>query len=132
MIGCQTRQSTCLKDCYKQVSTNEGPWRYVTGYIKVVFHSEKEFMQMIHDKNHWVTIHADPETDESTVSLYGPLQKAKVSDSVVKQVCEIRKCSQSILNIISMPVQQQLNGCDCGVFAVVFAIDLANGKDPAV
>ena len=87
---------------------------------------------MIHDKNHWVTIHADPETDESTVSLYGPLQKAKVSDSVVKQVYEIRKCSQSILNIISMPVQQQLNGCDCGVFAVVFAIDLANGKDPAV
>ena len=87
---------------------------------------------MIHDKNHWVTIHADPETDESTVYLYGPLQKAKVSESIVKQVCEIRKCSQSILNIISMPVQQQLNACDCGMFAVVFVIDLAYGKDPAV
>ena len=31
-----------------------------------------------------------------------------------------------------MPVQQQLNACDCGVFAVAFTNDLAYGKDPAV
>ena len=31
-----------------------------------------------------------------------------------------------------MPVQQQLNAFDCGVFAVAFATDLVYGKDPAV
>ena len=102
------------------------------GILKQYSIQKNEFIQIIHDKNYWVTIHADPETYVSTVYLYDSLQKAKVSDSIVKQVCEIRKCSQSILNIVSMPVQQQLNACDCGVFAVAFATDLAYGKDPAV
>ena len=47
-------------------------------------------------------------------------------------MCGIRKCSQSILKIVSIPVQQHLNACDCGVFAVAFATDVAYGKDPAV
>ena len=63
------------------------------GILKQHSIQKNEFIQIIHDKNHWVTIHADPETDVSTVYLYNSLQKAKVSDSVVKQVCEIRKCS---------------------------------------
>ena len=102
------------------------------GILKQYSIQKNGFIQIIHDKNHWVTIHADPETDESTVYLYDSLQKAKVSDSIVKQLCEIRKCSQSMLNIVSIPVQQQLNACDCGVFAVAFATDLAYDKDPAV
>ena len=68
----------------------------------------------------------------STVYLYNSLQKAKVSDSIVKQVCEIRKCSQSIINVVSMLVHQQLNACDGGVFAAAFVTDLAYGKDLAV
>lgn len=66
------------------------------------------------------------------VYLYGSLQKAKVSNSIVKQVCEIRKYNQNISNIVLMLVQWQLNAFDCGVFAVVFATDLVYDKDPDV
>ena len=102
------------------------------GILKQYSIQKNEFIQINHDKNHWVTIHADSETDESTVYLYNSLQKAKVSDPIVKQVCEIKKRGQAILNIVFMAVQQQLNACKRGVLAVAFATDLAKGKDPVV
>ena len=100
--------------------------------LKQCFIQKNEFIQIIHDKNHWVTIPIDRETDESMVYLYGSLQKAKVSNSIVKQVCEIRKYNQNISNIVLMLVQWQQNAFDCGVFAVVFATDLVYDKDPDV
>ena len=54
------------------------------GMLKQYSIQENEFIQVILDKNHWVAIHADPETDVSTVHLYDSIQKAKVSNSIVK------------------------------------------------
>ena len=34
------------------------------------------------------------------------------------------------LGIIIAPVQQQLNGSDCGIFAIAFATCLVHGIDP--
>ena len=106
-IGCQTiNLSQGL--LYNTFPLTKGLEDTSLGILKQHSIQKNEFIQIIHDKNHWVTIHADPKTDVPMVYLYNSLQKAKVSDSIVKQVCEIRKCSQSILNIVLMPVQQQL------------------------
>ena len=102
------------------------------GILKQYSIQKNEFIQTTHDKDHRVTIHADPETDESIVYLCDSIQKAKVSDSIPKQVCEIRKCSQSILNIVSIAVQQQLNASNWGVLAVAFVTNPAYGKDSDV
>ena len=43
--------------------------------------------------------------------------------------CRIRNCNSMTINIISRPVQQQLNAFDCGVYPVAYATDLANNID---
>ena len=36
------------------------------------------------------------------------------------------------LSIIGLNIQRQCNGWDCGVYAIAFATDLVNGKDPCL
>ena len=42
------------------------------------------------------------------------------------------KClmADSYIGLVNVPVQQQLNGSDCGVFAVAFSTSLVYGFDP--
>ena len=46
-------------------------------------------------------------------------------------MCSIRHSSKSEMKIISKPVQQNLNRFDCGVYAIVYATDIAFDRDPA-
>ena len=41
------------------------------------------------------------------------------------------KCEDEELMVKLMPVQHQTNGNDCGLFALVFAIDFGEGIDPS-
>ena len=52
----------------------------------------------------------------SIIYLYNSLQKSELSKYISRLLCSIRHGSESEMKIISKPVQQHLNGFDCGVY----------------
>ena len=49
----------------------------------------------------------------------------------MKQIASMMCSSEPEIHLNIVPVQQQTNSVDCGVFAVAFATSLAFGEDPA-
>ena len=49
-----------------------------------------EFIQILHDRNHWVTVYAPSEGETDMVYLYDSLQKSTLSKGLAKQICSIR------------------------------------------
>ena len=84
-----------------------------------------EFVQVLHENNHWVTASSPTERETSVVYLYVSLQKETLNKNLVKQIARLRKSEDAELGIISKAVQQQENGYDCGIFAITFATDIA-------
>ena len=80
---------------------------------------------MLHENNHWVTVSSPTESATSVVYLYDSLQKESLNKNLVKQKEHLRKSKDAELRIISKAVQLQGNGYDCGIFAIVFATDVA-------
>ena len=89
-----------------------------------------EFVQVLHENNHWVTVSSSLESATSVVYLYDSLQKERLNKNLVKQITRLRKCKDAELRIISKVVQQQRNGYDCGIFAIAFATDVAYNHKP--
>ena len=78
-------------------------------------------MQILHDGNlHWVAISTYGWSPEE-VFLMDSLFNGCIADHTKRQICSIMNYEQDVLKIIALPVQQQSNGVDCGVFAIVFA-----------
>ena len=91
---------------------------------------KNNFIQIIHDNNHWVIIYSDSAAEKFIIYLCDLLQKSELSKNLSRLVCCIRHSSESEIKIISKPMQQQLNGFDCGVYAIAYATDLAFDRDP--
>ena len=89
-----------------------------------------EFVQVLHENNHWVTVSSPTESATSVVYLYDSLQKESLNKNLVKQKEHLRKSKDAELRIISKAVQLQGNGYDCGIFAIVFATDVAQNHKP--
>ena len=84
-----------------------------------------EFAQVLHENNQRVTVSSPTEKATSVVYLYDSLQKESLNKNLVKQKEHLRKSKDAELRIISKAVQLQGNGYDCGIFAIVFATDVA-------
>ena len=65
----------------------------------------------------------------SNIYLCDSLQKSELSKYISWLVCSIRHSSESKIKIISKPLQQQLNGFDCSVYAIAYATDIAFDRD---
>ena len=89
-----------------------------------------EFVQVLHENNHWVTVSSPTERATSVVYLYDSLQKESVNKNLVKQIARLRKSEDAELRRISKAVQQQGNGYDCEIFAIAFATDIAYKHKP--
>ena len=89
-----------------------------------------EFVQVLNENNHWVTVSSPTESATSVVYLYDSLQKESLNKNLVKQIARLRKIEDAELCIISKAVQQQGNGYDCGIFAIAFATDIAYNRKP--
>ena len=89
-----------------------------------------EFVQVLHEINHWVTVSSPTESATSVVHLYDSSQKESLNKNLVKQIARLRKSEDTELRIISKAVQQQGNGYDCGIFAIAFAADIAYNHKP--
>ena len=89
-----------------------------------------EFIQVLHENNHRVTVSSPTESATSVVYLYDSSQKESLNKNLVKQIARLRKSEDAELRIISKVVQQEGNGYDCGIFAIAFATDIAYSHKP--
>ena len=55
----------------------------------------------------------------------------KIQQDVIHQIAAYSFCLENELIIHVMPVQQQKNGADCGLFSIAFATSLAFEEDPS-
>ena len=76
------------------------------------------FVQIIHNGNlHWVTI-STYGCNEGEVNLMASLFKGNIPLQTKRQICAIMDCESKYLKIKVLPVQQQSNSVDCGVYAI--------------
>ena len=85
---------------------------------------KSNFIQIIHDHNDWVTIYSDSVAEKSIIYLCDSLQKSEVSKYISRVLCSIWQSFESKMKRSSKPVQQHLNGFDCGVYAIAYATNI--------
>ena len=88
-----------------------------------------EFIQILHTgQQHWVCV-GSIGCEDGTVNLYDSLYHNIIYSEVEDQVINLVG-QENFTGIQVVPVQQQKNGSDCGVFAAAFATCLAHGTLP--
>ena len=86
-----------------------------------------EFIQILHTGgNHWVCV-SSIGCQKGHVNLYDSLYHDIISDEVTEQTKSL--LGDEFEKLVVIPVQQQNNGCDCGVFAIAYATCLVYKKD---
>ena len=99
-----------------------------------IIRNTSSYIQILHAGSlHWICVaNTSKEKVENQIHyLYDSLTPSKLLDDVVKQIAAYSFCRQDELLLEIEPVQQQLNGVDCGLFAIAFATSIAHGDDPA-
>ena len=107
----------------------DGLQRPTLGPVKNFTQVNGEFIQILHTGNsHWAcvgTVGCEDETVNFYDSLYHNVIDSEIEDQVINLVGQ-----DNFNGIRVVPVQQQLNGSDCGVFSAAFATCLAYGISP--
>ena len=86
-----------------------------------------DFVQILHTGgNHWVCV-SSIGCEKGFVNLYDSLFYDVILDDLEQQVRNL--IGEDFKAISVVPVQQQLNGSDCGVFAIAFATVLVYNLD---
>ena len=87
-----------------------------------------EFVQVLHmNNNHWICA-AGNRKDE--VSVYDSMG-GNLSKDTVHVIARMVKYEDKELMVKLIPLQHETNGNDCGLFALAFASDFAEGIDPS-
>ena len=87
------------------------------------------FIQMLHsNSNHWVMV-SNIGCSPGQINYYDSLYHS-ITPSVKKQIKSLFPGNVEEIKVKVMPVQQQTNGSDCGVFSVAFSTSLLHGQDP--
>ena len=94
-------------------------------------YKNKPFLQILHDGSlHWVAV-STYECAPGEVFYMDSLLRRTISHKVKQQICSIMHCSSPCLKIKVLPVHQQTNGVDCGLYAIAFTLYYAiNRKYP--
>ena len=89
------------------------------------------FVQLLFtSNNHWVCI-SNKFSGTGEVYLYDSAQSALTPDGdIASQACAILRSSGKAITIKTVNTQQQQGVSDCGLFALAFACDLCQGRDP--
>ena len=85
-----------------------------------------KFYQILHtSEDHWVMV---TRSIFEEVDLFDSLQTS-YPKSMIKSVAKIVNCSRGTLKINVRKCQQQINGIDCGIFAISNAVKCLHGGD---
>ena len=116
----------CLRNINPEV---EGLKRATLGPCRNFTQVNGEFIQILHTgEKHWVCV-GSMGCEDGTVNLYDSLYHNIIYSEVEDQVINLVG-QENYTGIQVVPVQQQRNGSDCGVFAAAFATCLAYGLPP--
>ncbi|XP_022807132.1 uncharacterized protein LOC111344187 isoform X1 [Stylophora pistillata] len=89
-----------------------------------------DFVQILHTGgNHWVCA-SSIGCEKGVVNLYDSLFNDVILDDLEQQVESL--VGEDFQGINVVPIQQQSNGSDCGVFAIAFATSLVYTLDPNI
>ena len=106
----------------------EGFQRPTLGPVRNFSIMTSEFVQILHTgRSHWVCV-SSINCPPGIVNLYDSLFNDIIENEVEEQVKSL--FGGNFQGLTNVPVQQQLNGSDCGVFAVAFATCLVYGTNP--
>ena len=106
----------------------EGLQRPTLGSVRNFDVVSGEFVQILHTgSNHWVCI-SNIGCLPGKVHLYDSLFHDVISQEIEDQTNDL--LGGNLVSLEFVPVQQQTNDSDCGVFAIAFAVSLALGTDP--
>ena len=107
----------------------DGLQRPTLGQVRNFDIASGEFIQILHTgSDHWLcssSIGCSP----GVVHLFDSFYNDVILTEVEEQTQDLLGSKQ--VDLVYVPVQQQTNGSDCGVFATAFATCLAFGENPA-
>lgn len=134
IILCPTGWLTCdiiqqVHVCLQRVNPAiKGFQRPTLGPCKNFSVMTTDFVQILHTGNsHWVCV-STIDCDPGTIRLYDSLYNDIIEEEVSQQVECLLNDSNYFIEVV--PVQQQSNGSDCGVFSAAFATSLVYGFRP--
>ena len=85
---------------------------------------DQPFVQVLHDGNiHWLaisTINCLP----GEVFIMDSMFRGKINHHVQRQICSIMHCSMDTIKATALPLQEQINDIDCGLYALAFIVYL--------
>lgn len=89
------------------------------------------FVQVLHDgRLHWIAV-STYNCPPGTIKVFDSNFHGQVSVEVKKQICSILHSDHPKIKLSAIPVQQQSNPVDCGLYALAFIQYVAiNKKDP--
>ena len=88
-----------------------------------------EFIQILHTgTDHWLCI-SSIGCSPGVVHLFDSFYNDVILTEIEEQTQDLLGGKQ--VHLVYVPVRQQTNGSDCGVFAIAFATCLAFGENPA-
>ena len=94
-------------------------------------YKDTPFVQVLHNGNyHWLAV-STYGCQSGEVFVMDSLFRGRLTQHTQKQICSLLCCKESLMKVKVLPVQQQTNGVDCGLFAVAFVqYILMYGKNP--
>ena len=106
-----------------------------TSYLcdKLVWKSKPvNFVQIFHvGGNHWACLSNKFCTQENEVELFDSFHSLHGADyTVLEQTCTILRSTAKDIRISIVNVQQQSGSTQCGLYALAFAADLCEDRDP--
>eukprot|EP00794_Sanderia_malayensis_P018489 gene18489-20338_t len=94
--------------------------------------TNKSFVQTLHDgKFHWVAVSTFG-CSAGEVLYMDSLFRGKISTNTRQQICALLNCNLPKIRIMVLPVKQQTNNTDCGIYALAFTqYILLNKNNPS-
>ncbi|XP_047141341.2 uncharacterized protein LOC124816267 [Hydra vulgaris] len=91
-------------------------------------HPNTPFVQVLHDGNlHWICV-TTYGCAAGEIYIFDSLFHGAVSFDTKRQICSILQCDKKYLMIKVLPIQQQTNGVDCGLYAIAWARQILEVK----
>ena len=103
---------------YPDVKDMQGPVLGEALQFKVI--NESPFVQVLHTGGfHWISISTFG-CNNGEVCIMDSLFHGRQSQQTKRQICSLMNCKKPKIVVNALLLQQQNNGVDCGLFAIVF------------
>nr|XP_047145432.1 uncharacterized protein LOC124818498 [Hydra vulgaris] len=112
-----------------QLEINVGLQDPIKGQINAFnTHESTPFVQVLHDGNlHWICV-STYNCKPGEIFMFDSLFHGSISVETKKQICSILHCKKKCILVKVLPVQQQTNFLDCGLYAIAWARQILENK----